>query len=113
MADNVEEIQKSVKTYMKVFGALIVLTFITVGLSKVEMPTHGQNILIGMIVATFKAALVGLIFMHLNHERSTIYKLMVFTGVLAFVLFILFHMAHTDPLVDPLFDSTSAAAKGH
>jgi caa(3)-type oxidase subunit IV len=113
MADNVEEIQKSVKTYMKVLVSLGVLTVITVGLSMVEMPTHGQNILIGMILASFKAALVALIFMHLNHERSVIYKLLIFTGVFAVVLFVLFHMAHTDPLVDPYFDSTSAAAKGH
>jgi caa(3)-type oxidase subunit IV len=77
------------------------------------MPTHGQNILIGMIVASFKAALVGLIFMHLNHERSTIYKVLAFTSVFCVVLFVLFYMAHGDPLVDPLFDSTSAAAKGH
>lgn len=113
MADNVEEIQKSVKTYMKVLATLAVLTVVTVLLSAVEMPTHGQNILIGMILASFKAALVALIFMHLNHERSVIYKLLTFTTVFAVVLFILFHMAHTDPLVDPLFDSTSAAAKGH
>jgi caa(3)-type oxidase subunit IV len=113
MADSVEEIQKSVKTYMKVFAALAVLTVVTWLLSMFEMPTHGQNIALGMLVATVKASLVGLIFMHLNHEKSVIYKILLFTAVFAVVLFVLFHMAHGDPLVDPYFDSTSAAAKGH
>ncbi len=111
MADNVEEIQKSVKKYMLVGVTLIAFTFITWGLSLVELPTHNWNILVGMIVAAFKASLVCLIFMHLNHERSTIYKILAFTFVLAIVLFLLFHFSHGDPLVFPGFDSTSA--KGH
>lgn len=108
MAENLEEIQKSVKKYMLIGLTLIVFTVITVGLSYVELPTHGLNILVGMIVATFKASLVALIFMHLNHERSVIYKVLAFTTVFAIVLFVLFHLSHTDPLVDRGFDSTSA-----
>jgi cytochrome c oxidase subunit IV len=64
-------------------------------------------------VAAVKASLVGLIFMHLNHERSTIYKILTFTAVFCIVLFALFHLTHGDPLVDPYFDASSAAAKGH
>jgi caa(3)-type oxidase subunit IV len=63
-----------------------------------------MNIIVGMIVATFKAALVALIFMHLNHERPLIYKVLAFTVVLCFVLFILFVMANNDPLVDHGFE---------
>ncbi len=111
MADNAEEIQKSIKKYWVIGGALIVLTIITVALSFYEMPTHGLNILVGMIVAAFKVSLVALIFMHLNHERTTIYKILAFTVVFALVLFLLFHLSHGDPLVFPGFDSTSA--KGH
>lgn len=110
MAENLEEIQKSVKKYIIIFATLIVFTVITVGLSYVELPTHGLNILVGMIVATFKAALVALIFMHLNHERSVIYKILAFTFVFAVVLFVLFHFAHSDPLVFREFDSTSVKA---
>tara|TARA_R110002049_G_scaffold37636_7_gene118055 strand:- start:72 stop:383 length:312 start_codon:yes stop_codon:yes gene_type:complete len=103
MASSVEEVNKSVRAFMKVFAALIILTFITVGLSMVEMPTHSMNILVGMIVAAIKASLVGLIFMHLNHERSTVYKILAFTGVFAIVLFVLIVLAHGDRLVDPNF----------
>ncbi len=99
MSDNVEEIQKSIKKYLYIGAALIALSGFTVYLSYVELPTHGQNILLGMIVATFKAALVALIFMHLNHERSVIYKILAFTVVLAIVLFALFIFSHEDPLV--------------
>lgn len=103
MASSVEEINKSVRAFMKVFAALIFLTFVTVGLSMVEMPTHSMNILVGMILAAIKASLVGLIFMHLNHERSTVYKVLAFTAVFVIVMFVLFVMAHSDPLVDPNF----------
>jgi caa(3)-type oxidase subunit IV len=99
MADNLEEIQKSVKKYLVIGATLIVFTVITVWLSYVELPTHSLNILVGMIVATFKAALVALIFMHLNHERSIIYKILAFTVVFAIVLFALFIFSNGDPLV--------------
>ncbi|WP_395742108.1 cytochrome C oxidase subunit IV family protein [Prosthecobacter sp.] len=98
MADNVEEIQKSIKKYLIIGATLIVFSAITVWLSYVELPTHSLNILVGMIVATFKAALVALIFMHLNHERSVIYKILAFTVVFAIVLFTLFILSHEDPL---------------
>ncbi len=98
MSDNIEEIQKSVKKYIIIGITLIVFTGITVWLSYVELPTHSLNILVGMIVATFKAALVALIFMHLNHERPLIYKVLAFTLVFVLALFLLFIFSHADPL---------------
>ena len=99
MADNIEEIQKSVKKYIIIGILLIIFTGITVWLSYVELPTHSLNILVGMIVATFKASLVALIFMHLNHEKPLIYKVLAFTTVFAIVLFALFLFSKADPLV--------------
>ncbi|HRH94325.1 MAG TPA: cytochrome C oxidase subunit IV family protein [Prosthecobacter sp.] len=98
MADNIEAIQKSIKKYIAIGALLIFFSGLTVALSYWELPTHSLNILVGMILATIKAALVALIFMHLNHERSVIYKILVFTVVLAVVLFVLFVLAHDDPL---------------
>ena len=108
MADNLEEIQKSIKKYIIIGTLLIVFTVITVLLSYWELPTHGMNIGLGMIVATFKAGLVALIFMHLNHERAVIYKILAFTFVFVVVLFLLFYFSHSDPLVFKDFDATSA-----
>jgi caa(3)-type oxidase subunit IV len=99
MADSHEEIQKSVRKILIVGAALGVLTIATVGLSYWELPTHSMNILVGMILATFKAALVAYIFMHLNHESKYIYKILAFTVVLAFALFFLFVFSASDPLV--------------
>ncbi len=99
MADNIEEIQKSVKKYIIIGVLLIIFTGITVWLSYVELPTHSLNILVGMIVATFKASLVALIFMHLNHEKPLIYKMLAFTMAFAIVLFALFLFSKADPLV--------------
>ncbi|WP_397383174.1 cytochrome C oxidase subunit IV family protein [Prosthecobacter sp.] len=99
MADNIEAIQKSVKWYLIIGAILILASGATVWLSYVELPTHSLNILVGMILATIKATLVALIFMHLNHERSMIYKILLFTVVLAVVLFALFIFSHEDPLV--------------
>ncbi|MBK8094632.1 MAG: cytochrome C oxidase subunit IV family protein [Verrucomicrobiaceae bacterium] len=106
MSDSADpaELQKHVKKYLFIGVLLIVFTGITVWLSYVELPTHSLNIIVGMIVATFKAALVALIFMHLNHERSLIYKVLSFTVVLCFVLFVLFVFANQDPLVDHDFE---------
>jgi caa(3)-type oxidase subunit IV len=94
-----EEIRKSIKKYLIIGFLLIVFTGITVWLSYVELPTHSLNILVGMIVATFKATLVALIFMHLNHERVLIYKILAFTVAFCIGLFALFLFAKDDPLV--------------
>jgi len=106
MSDHVDpaELQKHVKKYIFIGLLLIFFTAVTVALSYVELPTHSLNIIVGMIVATFKAALVALIFMHLNHEKSLIYKVLAFTAVFCFALFILFVMANKDPLVDHGFE---------
>jgi caa(3)-type oxidase subunit IV len=98
MADSPEEIQKSIKKYFIIGGILIVATIATVLLSYVEMPTHGMNILVGLLVAAFKVSLVGAIFMHLNHERSLIYKILAFTFVFVLAMFLLFYLTHEDPL---------------
>ncbi len=99
MADNIEEIQKSVRTYFKVGAVLIVGTIATVALSYWEMPTHGINILVGMILATIKATFVAYCFMHLGHEKSTIYKILAFTVVFALVLFVLFYFSNIEGLI--------------
>ncbi|MES2507888.1 MAG: cytochrome C oxidase subunit IV family protein [Verrucomicrobiota bacterium] len=99
MADSPEEIHKSIKKILIVGGALALLTGATVGLSYVELPTHSMNILVGMILAAFKAGLVALIFMHLNHEAKLIYKILAFTAAFAIALFFLFVFSASDPLV--------------
>lgn len=103
-AEHHEDLQQHVKKYVKIGIILGVFTIITVALSYWELPTHAMNIIVGMIVAAFKAALVGLIFMHLNHERSLVYKVLLFTLVFVLGLFVLTYFSHENPLTFPGFD---------
>lgn len=81
-------------------GALLmVFTLITVGLSYIDFGSHKLNIAIGMLVATFKAALVAMIFMHLNAERKLIYRVLIFTTFFVFALFWLTYLHWYDPVV--------------
>jgi cytochrome c oxidase subunit IV len=55
------------KLYLGVFGALLVLTVVTVGVSLLGLPPL-LSILVAMGVASIKAALVAGYFMHLKFE---------------------------------------------
>jgi len=77
-------------------GALFVLTVITVALSYVNFGSEAANIIVAMIVATFKAGLVAAIFMHLLSERWTIYRFLILTVVFALGLFLLSILAFYD-----------------
>lgn len=74
------EMRKSIRTYMMVFGTLMFLTVVTVGLSYLHLP-RGIAIFLGLAVATVKASLVALYFMHLNHEKALIYLTLLITAV--------------------------------
>jgi len=80
-SDSPEEIKKSVKLYLGVFAALMFLTVVTVGISYIHLPV-GKAVALALFVATIKASLVALFFMHLNHERKIIYATIGLTGVL-------------------------------
>lgn len=77
--------------YVKVFAALMVLTLITVVISKFHMP-RPQAIALGLLVASIKATLVGSIFMHLWGEKKLIHKFLYVTVACAAILLI--------PLID-------------
>jgi len=56
-------------TYFTVFGSLIVLTFVTVGVSELGLPST-LSIIVAMAVALVKATLVATWFMHLIHDTK-------------------------------------------
>ncbi len=99
MADSPEELQKHVKAYTIVGAALLAFTVITVVVSWVDFGSTLVNVGIGLAIATFKAGLVAAIFMHLNHERPMIYRILVFTCFFAAGLMLLFILALKDPIV--------------
>jgi cytochrome c oxidase subunit 4 len=81
-----EDIKKQVRTYFMIFGALMVLTIVTVGVSYLHLPV-GMAILVALVVAAIKGSLVALYFMHLVHERKLIYYVLALT--LIFFIFLM------------------------
>jgi len=86
-AHSVDDVKKSVKTYFMIFGALMVLTVITVGVSYVHLPL-ALAVLVALAVATIKGSLVAMYFMHLLHERKVIYWVLMLTVI--FFIFMMF-----------------------
>jgi cytochrome c oxidase subunit 4 len=73
-----ESIRKEVRRYLYVFGALAVLTLITVGVSQLHLPT-AEGIALALVIATVKGTLVAAFFMHLITERKLIYGVLILT----------------------------------
>jgi cytochrome c oxidase subunit 4 len=72
------DIDKQVRGYMVVFGTLLALTVITVGVSYMHLPLHAA-VGVALAIACFKASLVLLFFMHLISERQLIFVILAFT----------------------------------
>ncbi len=82
------EIDKHVRTYIMVFATLLTLTMITVAVSYLHLEVH-EAIAVALLIATIKASLVALFFMHLISERQIIILILALTGAFAVVLLLL------------------------
>jgi cytochrome c oxidase subunit 4 len=80
-------VKQHVRVYVMVFSALAVLTVITVAISYLHLPM-AYAIGIAMVVATVKASLVALYFMHLISEEKVIVWLLLLCA--AFFVFLFF-----------------------
>jgi caa(3)-type oxidase subunit IV len=104
MADTLEEIQKAQKKYILIGLILFVFTVVTVAVATVpclDFGEHGfdsKDAIIGLIIASFKASLVGAIFMHLNHEKKTIYGVLVLGVLMGIALLGLIWWSFEDPI---------------
>ena len=75
-AHSAEDVRAHVRVYLMVFGALAVLTVVTVGAYYLHVPIH-LAITIALLIASVKASLVALFFMHLKGEvRAVMWTLM-------------------------------------
>jgi len=79
-SDHAADIDKHVRVYLTVFAALLVLTVVTVAISRFHLPVH-QAVTIALIVATIKGSLVACYFMHLISEKKLIYAVLALTAV--------------------------------
>lgn len=80
------------KTYFAVWAALLFGTFLTYEVAKIDLGVF--NSAVALIIATTKALLVALFFMHLKGAKEKLLKLVVISTV--FFLFILMALAMAD-----------------
>jgi len=84
-AHDAHDIKAHVRTYMMVFGALAVLTVVTVAVSYIHLPTV-PAVALGLLIATIKASLVAMFFMHLKGEKRSVVWTLVLTAIFFAVL---------------------------
>lgn len=77
---HVDGVKKSVRTYILVFVALMVLTVITVAISTLHLNVAAA-VTVALIVATIKGSLVAGFFMHLISERKLVYATLILTAI--------------------------------
>ena len=82
-----QDIKNEINSYIKVFGAVAVLTVVTVAVASLKF-SIGLAVLVAMVIATVKGSLVASFFMHLAHEKKLIYLLLFIT--LVFLMSLLF-----------------------
>ena len=89
-----------IQTYLKVFGALMFLTFLTVAVTYIDLGSF--NIFLAMFIAIIKSTLVLLFFMHLYYDNKT--NLLFFLGsilfLIIFITFTYFDIGQRDGIYD-------------
>lgn len=76
----------TVKVLLTTWIALMVLTFITVGATKIDLGSN-YNLALAMAIAVVKATLVVLFFMHLRYDKL-FHSIVIVGGILAGCLFV-------------------------
>ena len=93
MSDHAHAHNSSSRVYVVTLAALLVLTCVTVGAAYVNFGSSSINLIIAVLIATLKATLVAMFFMHLRHDPPI--NAIIFVSSLIFLgLFLLF------PLID-------------
>jgi cytochrome c oxidase subunit 4 len=89
--DHDHDIASHVKTYLIIFGALLVGTILTVAMYYVDFSSMAVTVAVALFIASIKAFLVAAYFMHLMSEKKLVYGLLImsaifFTGLMGLTL---------------------------
>ena len=87
------DIDRTVRIYIIVFVALMVLTIVTVAIARLHLPVH-LAVALALLVATIKGSLVACYFMHLIAEKRLIYAVLALTAAFFLVLLALPVLTH-------------------
>jgi caa(3)-type oxidase subunit IV len=96
------------KLYIAVFGGLLVLTAITVGASYIHWGSGLANVIIAMFIASIKASLVALFFMHLFWDGK-MSAIIFCTGLFFLGLFLI--GCYTDTITRPPTEPTNLKSR--
>jgi cytochrome c oxidase subunit IV len=77
-SDHAVDIDKHVRVYITVFVALMILTIVTVAISRLHLSVP-LAVTVALIVAIIKGSLVACYFMHLISEKKLIYAVLALT----------------------------------
>jgi cytochrome c oxidase subunit IV len=90
----------SPKIYFTIFGALMICTLLTVYAATVDLNQYfsGLNVIVALVIATFKASLVVLFFMHGKYSPKRT-KLVIFCAI--FWLAVMLSMTMSDYISRP------------
>ncbi len=97
-SDHAQDIPKQVRASLAIFAALLVLTAVTVAASNVTVGV-ATGIIVALIIAIVKGSLVAGFFMHLLHEKRTVYSLLLVAGLFLVTMMGLMFWSFNSPLV--------------
>ena len=88
MDSTAHDVSKQTQIYLYIFGALAVLTVVTVAIGYLSLPI-GAAVVVALLIAGLKGSLVASVFMHLRSEQKMIHWLLLMTIFFLLALFIL------------------------
>jgi len=77
-SDHAADIDRHVRVYITVFVSLMILTVVTVAISRLHLSVP-VAVTVALLVATVKGTLVACYFMHLISEKKLIYAVLALT----------------------------------
>jgi cytochrome c oxidase subunit 4 len=98
MSEHTQNPKAEAAVYAKSLITLLILTAITVGVSYINF--GAMNVVVALTIATIKASLVALFFMHLLHDKP-VNGLIAAAGFLFLGLFLMFTLLDFDTRENP------------
>jgi cytochrome c oxidase subunit 4 len=99
MSEHTQNPAAEAATYLKTLIGLLILTGITVGASYIHFGSGAANVVVALTIATIKATLVALFFMHLLHDKK-VNALIAAAGFIFLGLFLMFTLLDFDSRQD-------------
>jgi len=79
--DHDHDISAHVRTYLIIFGALLIGTVLTVAMYYVDFSSMALTVAVALFIASIKAFLVAGYFMHLLSEKKMVYGLLIISAI--------------------------------